>query len=79
MVSTPAITAASHDNIFDLNICIKKRDVSILIEIVVCLQSLSQWVQCMVLSKNSARDRAEIMSKFINVAKVNDLLTAYHL
>uniref|UniRef100_A0A915D9J6 Ras guanyl-releasing protein 3 n=1 Tax=Ditylenchus dipsaci TaxID=166011 RepID=A0A915D9J6_9BILA len=31
--------------------------------------SLSCWVQCMILSKNGARERADIITKFINVGK----------
>ncbi|KRX71371.1 RAS guanyl-releasing protein 1, partial [Trichinella sp. T6] len=31
--------------------------------------SISQWVQCMVLSKPLPRERAEVVTKFVNVAK----------
>ena len=31
---------------------------------------LSQWVQCMILSKTTPQQRSEIIVKFVNVAKV---------
>ena len=33
---------------------------------------LSQWVQCMVLSKTTPQQRADIISKFVSVAKVGN-------
>ena len=32
---------------------------------------LSQWIQCMVLSKTTPQQRADVIVKFVNVAKVN--------
>lgn len=32
---------------------------------------LSQWIQCMVLSKTTPQQRADVIVKFCNVAKVN--------
>ncbi|VDN52010.1 unnamed protein product [Dracunculus medinensis] len=40
--------------------------------------SLSNWVQCMILSKSSPSERAEIMTKFINVGKYLKLLNNYN-
>ena len=39
---------------------------------------LSQWIQCMVLSKTTPTQRAQIIVKFINVAKVSssNMITA---
>lgn len=37
--------------------------------VTIFLQSISGWVQCMILSKNTARERAAIIEKFINVGK----------
>ncbi len=34
---------------------------------------LSQWVQCMVLSKTTPQQRADVIIKFVNVAKVRTL------
>uniref|UniRef100_A0AC34QJI2 Uncharacterized protein n=1 Tax=Panagrolaimus sp. JU765 TaxID=591449 RepID=A0AC34QJI2_9BILA len=31
--------------------------------------SLSSWVQCMILSKNTPKERAEVITKFVNVGK----------
>lgn len=31
---------------------------------------LSQWIQCMVLSKTTPQQRADVIVKFVNVAKV---------
>lgn len=33
--------------------------------------SLSQWLQCMILSRTNPEQRAQVMVKFINVAKVS--------
>ena len=32
-------------------------------------QSLSSWVQCMILSKNTPKERADVITKFVNVGK----------
>jgi RAS guanyl-releasing protein 3 len=34
---------------------------------------LSQWIQCMVLSKTTPQQRADVIVKFVNVAKVRNL------
>ena len=39
---------------------------------VALFNGLSQWVQCMVLSKTTPTQRAQIIVKFINVAKVSN-------
>lgn len=36
-----------------------------------CVQNLSNWVQIMVLSKTSPKERAVIVTKFVNVGKVS--------
>lgn len=38
---------------------------------------LSQWVQCMVLSRTTPQQRANIIVKFVNVAKVSILNTKW--
>jgi RAS guanyl-releasing protein 3 len=35
---------------------------------------LSQWIQCMVLRKTTPQQRAEIIVKFVNVAKVRFII-----
>ena len=37
---------------------------------VALFNGLTQWVQCMVLSRTTPQERAEVIDKFINVAKV---------
>lgn len=32
---------------------------------------ISQWIQCMVLSRHTPRQRAEVITKFVEVAKVS--------
>ena len=39
---------------------------------------LSQWVQCMVLSKTTPQQRAHVIVKFINVAKVSRVHMHFH-
>ena len=38
---------------------------------------LSQWIQCMVLSKTTPQQRADVIVKFCNVAKVRKIINTY--
>ncbi|KAG1678235.1 Ras guanyl-releasing protein 3 [Nymphon striatum] len=45
------------------------KDITKLERSIALFNGLSQWVQCMVLSKNSPHQRAEVVVKFVNIAK----------
>ena len=40
---------------------------------------LSQWIQCMVLSKTTPQQRADVIVKFCNVARVGVCMLIYSL
>uniref|UniRef100_A0A914DTG1 Ras guanyl-releasing protein 3 n=1 Tax=Acrobeloides nanus TaxID=290746 RepID=A0A914DTG1_9BILA len=49
--------------------CNKLNQTPILERSIAVFNSLSSWVQCMILSKSTPRERAEVIVKFVNVGK----------
>jgi hypothetical protein len=48
----------------------KLRETPILERSIAIFNSLSSWVQMMILSKSTPKERADIITKFVNVGKV---------